>query len=433
MPPGSILAGRVKSVKRVGFGIMRETASLGLEFNTLILPDDRMLRISTLLAQVDNGRERVGGDGVIHGVRSTGSLCYRVSGYIRTALQWEVHADIAVWFIKTLLVQVPEPELYYPAGVEMTLSLMKPLTFEPSGGDDEATPALTRVERVNLEPLVEELPYRSYAVRNRPSDLVNMLFIGTHEQLSTAFAAAGWVEPHPHPRSMRSRLAHIRAVTEGRGYGNAQMSALLVNEKPADMSWQKGFNDLSKRHHIRLWKQPEHWHGREIWLGAATRDVDYAYFRPGQTFTHRVQQDIDQERNKVETDLAFTSCVESVDHLERPGVPRNARNSTGDPMTTDARLAIIRLNDCSAPRLSTETTDDLPLVAHGNKIQRFVRREIMSMRSDLIRTNMYYRAYEGARWIIEAMIRRRRQHREEPSVPRVVLEGAQKIEAKPAS
>ena len=430
VPAGSIVAGRVKSVKRVGLGIMRETAALGLEFNTLILPDDRMLRISAQLAQVDNGRERVGRDGVIHGVRSTGSLCYRVSGYVRTALQWEVHADVAVWFIKTLLVQLPEPELYYPAGVEMTLSLMKPLVFEPPNGDEETTPELTRVERVNLQPLVEEMPYRSYAVRKRPSDLVNLLFIGSRKELSTAFAAAGWVEPHP--RSMRSRLAHIRAVGEGHGYRNAQMSALLVNEKPSDMSWEKGFNDLSKRHHIRLWKQPEDWHGREIWLGAATRDVDYAYFRSGQTFTHRVQQDIDQERKKIENDLTFTSCVESVDYLERPGVPRSARNSTGDPMTTDARLAVIRLNDCSAPRLSTESSDDLPLAAHGSKMQRFVRREIMSMRNDLIRTNTYYRAYEGVRWIIEAMVRKHRQHHPEPSAPQV-LERAQKIEAKPAS
>src|SRR5258708_14081644 len=86
VPAGSIVAGRVKSVKRVGLGIMRETAALGLEFNTLILPDDRMLRISAQLAQVDKGRERVGRDGVIHGYRSTRSLWYRVSGYVRSAL-----------------------------------------------------------------------------------------------------------------------------------------------------------------------------------------------------------------------------------------------------------------------------------------------------------------------------------------------------------
>jgi hypothetical protein len=432
VPAGSVVAGRVKSAKRVGYGIVRETAAISLEFNTLILPDNRMLTIAAQLAQVDNGRERVGRDGVIHGVRSTGSLCYRVSGYIRTALQWEVHADVAVWLIKTLLVQVPEPEIYYPAGVEMTLSLTKPLMYPvPDGEEEEATPRLTRVERVNIEPLVEQLPNRSFAVSSRPSDLVNVLFIGSRKQLSTAFAAAGWEEPHP--PSMRRRLAQIRAASEGLGYRHAEMSSLLVNEMAPGMAWEKGFNDLSKRHHIRLWKQPESWHGQELWVGAATRDIDYAYFRPGQALTHRVQKDIDQERDKIVNDLAFTSCVESVDWVERPGVPRSTHNSTGDPMTTDTRLAVVRLNDCSAPRLSTESTDDLPLAAHGGKLQRFVRREILSMKSDLIRTNIYYRAYEGARWVIEAMIRRHRRHQAEPPIPRVDLERAQNLEAKPVS
>jgi hypothetical protein len=431
VPAGSVVAGRVKSAKRVGYGIIRETAALGLEFNTLVFPDNRMLRISARLAQVDNSRERVGRDGVIHGVRSTGSLCYRVSGYIRTALQWEVHADLAVWLIKTLLVQVPEPEIYYPAGVEMTLGLTAPLTYPAPYEEEETTPHLTRVERVNIEPLVEQLPNRSFAVSSRPSDLVNVLFIGSRKQLSAAFGAAGWEEPHP--PSMRRRLAQIRAASEGLGYRHAEMSSLLVNEMAPDMAWEKGFNDLSKRHHIRLWKQPESWNGRELWVGAATRDIDYAYFRPGQALTHRVQKDIDQERDKIVNDLAFTSCVESVDWLDRSGVPRNTHNSTGDPMTTDTRLAVVRLNDCSAPRLSTESTDDLPLPAHGGKLQRFVRREILSMKSDLIRTNTYYRAYEGARWIIEAMIRKHRRHQAEPPVPRVDLERAQNLEAKPAS
>src|SRR5690349_3947065 len=49
VPAGSVVAGRVKSAGRVGFGIIRETAALGLSFDTLILPDGRMVPISTML------------------------------------------------------------------------------------------------------------------------------------------------------------------------------------------------------------------------------------------------------------------------------------------------------------------------------------------------------------------------------------------------
>jgi len=61
---------------------------------------------------------------------------------------------------------------------------------------------------------------------------------------------------------------------------------------------------------------------RTYGFGAATRDIDFAYLRPGQRLTHRIEQYIDQERDKVAYDLEFTSCVEAADWLDRPDVPR---------------------------------------------------------------------------------------------------------------
>lgn len=407
VPAGAVVSGTVKLVRRVGLGIVHETAALGLDFNRLAFEDEGAVPISTRVKQVDNGRERVGRDGVIHGMRSTSSLCYRASGYIRTALSWEIQSEVAEWFVKALVVQLPEPEIYYPAGAELTLILTRPLFLNSPAESEPETPRLTTVERVNIRSLVEELPYRTVSpYSNRPSDIVNVLFLGSREELSNAFAAAGWSQAHR--SSFRSGIRDIRAVAEGRGYRDAPMSPLLVNNAAQDMSWEKGLNDASKRHHIRLWKQPETWHGRELWIGAATQDVNFAFFRPGQTLTHTVATDIDRERNKIVNDLVFTGCVDAVDWLDRPEVPHTALNGTGDPMRTDARLALMQLNGCVKPRLATETVDETPLPVHGGKMQRFVRREILSMRSDLIRTNIYYRAYEGTRWMIEAAVRRYR-------------------------
>jgi len=413
LPAGAIVSGTVKSVKRVGWGIVHETAALGLDFTSLTLAEDYVFPISTRVERVDNGRERVGRDGVIHAARSTSSLCYRASGYIRTALSWEIESQLAMWFVKTLVVQVPEPEIYYPAGVELTLTLTRPLLLSAPAESDQPAPRLTQVERVNIDPLVEELPYRTYSpYSNRPSDIVNLLFLGSREEVSTAFLAAGWVQAQR--SSFRSGFSNIRAVAEGNGYSRAPMSSLLVNHATQDMSWEKGLNDASKRHHIRLWKLPETWHGRELWVAAATQDVDFAFFRPGHKLTHMVDRNIDGERSKVVNDLVFTGCVDAVEWMERPGVPHNASNATGDLMSTDARLALIGLNRCVAPRLATETIDESLLAVHGGKVQRFIRREILSMRSDLLRTNVYYRGYEGTRWVIEAAIRRHRRRSLEP-------------------
>jgi len=411
LPEASILSGTVKSVRRVGFGIKHETASLKLEFSRVTLPNGESFPISARVEQVDNGRERVDRDGSIRGVRATRSLSYRTSGYIRTALNWEVHAAVATWAIRALVLQVPEPEIYYPAGVELTLTLVEPLVSGAYEGSSDAPRRLTEDEVARMDGLIAAVPYQTSApVSRRPSDPVNVLFIASRNQLAAAFTAAGWTQARP--ASFRSGLSGIRAVAEGRGDSAAPMSPLLLNDAEPDMSWEKGLNDVSKRHHIRVWKQSETLDGEEIWIGAATRDVNFAFLRPGHALTHRIEENVDSERDKVVHDLVFTSCVDVEDSLERPGMPHAATNGTGDPMNTDTRIAVIRVNDCLTPRLATQTTDLDTVAAHGTKMQRFVRREILSARSDLLRDNLYFRGYEGARWLMAAV---RRRERESPS------------------
>jgi len=406
---GSTLSGRVKAVTRVGLGLRHETAALTLEFNQLTPVDGAATPISAQVAEVDNGRERVARDGRIEGVRSTGSLCYRVSGYIRTMLQWEVHAELAEWAIRSLIMELPEPEIYYPAGVELTLTLTQPLSVDaPVDPEQQAARQLTDDQREELARAVSAMPYRTRVPKSgRSSDFTNVLFIGSYDQIVAAFAAAGWMQPGLRP--FRDRIGWIRAVAELRGDVDAPMSLLLLNGAAPDMSWQKGLNDVSKRHHIRMWKEDATWGGREMWIGAATRDIDFAYLRRGGRLSHKIDENVDQERDKVAYDLAFTSCGNALDWAEREDFPRSGRNATGDPIVTDGRMVVIDLNDCHAPRLSTETIDSASLPKHGDQLQRFARREILSARNELIRTNPYWRTYEGSRWIVESIRRRRRR------------------------
>ena len=434
LPEGSLLAGSLKRVQRVGLGFIHENAALDLEFTSIAPPDGASLALSSRVQEVDTGRERVTRDGSIRGVRTTSSLSYRTGGYIRTALQWEIHAEIAVWAIKALVVQVPEPELYYPAGVELTLGLTRPVTITEAATEPGTGGGLSAEERANMAVLVADLPNRTHtSATNRPSDLINLMFIGSREQLETAFETAGWTRPET--AGLRANIRRIRAVAEGHGDMAAPMSDLLVQDLKAEMSWQKGFNDISKRHHIRIWKQPATWDGREVWIGAATRDIDFAYFRPGRTMTHKIGEDVDQERDKVVNDLVFTSCAKTIDNPERAEVPGFTRNATGDPMRTDTRLAVVRLTGCEklpdfvaseaapsdlepaqfgAAEMGSTQPADPALARHGRGVQRFFRREILCFRSDLLRENLYWRSYEGIRWMITAA-RNRRIHTDDPT------------------
>lgn len=407
---GSTLAGRVKSVTRVGLGLRHETAGLDLVFDRITPLGGGSVPLGARVSDVDNGRERVTADGRIHGVRSTGSMSYRVSGYIRTVLEWEVHAELAEWVIRSLVMEVPEPEIYYPAGVELTLTLTRPLVAPPPPpAQQDVAQTLSADDREALSNIVAGLPDRTQTpVSGHNSDLTNVLLIGSRDELADSFQAAGWTEPGPD--SFRDRIHWIRAAGELRGDKAAPMSTLLLKGEQADISWQKGLNDVAKRHHIRLWQTAGTWHGRPMWIGAATRDVDFAYLRPGRKLAHKIDEDVDAERDKVAYDLAFSNCGSVLDWIGRPSVPQYMHNSTGDPIATDGRMVVVELNGCRAPRLATETFDTEPLPAHGDRLQRFTRREILSARNDWLRTNPYWRSFEASRWLVE-YIRERRKHR----------------------
>ena len=59
IPSGTILHGRVKAVRRIGLGLVHETASLDVIFDSISLPGRAPIAVSTQLASVDNGREEV--------------------------------------------------------------------------------------------------------------------------------------------------------------------------------------------------------------------------------------------------------------------------------------------------------------------------------------------------------------------------------------
>jgi hypothetical protein len=398
LPAGTILGGQVKTVRRVGLGIVHETSAIALEFNRVTLPDSTVYPISARVIEVDNARERVR-NGVISAERSTGSLSNRAAGYVRMAVVLNLHAQLGLWAVKTLMVDVPEPEIYYPAGVDLTLALNSGVTVAPREETGDLPRTLTTEEAAALDDVIAAMPERTANRSHHASDLINVMFIGSREQLSAAFLAAGWSQTPS--ATFGSHLRNIRAVMSNTGNRIAPMSTLLVDGASADMMWQKGLNDVGKRHHIRIWKRAETWNGEEIWIGAATHDVDYAFLRAGMPVTHRIAQDIDRERDKVVHDLEFESSVDLADWIERPDIDREMHNATGDLMTTDGRLAVIRLRTRPAAQLTVEARSDT-LPRHGKMMERFARREILSMRNDLLRNNSYWRSYEAIRWAVTA-------------------------------
>jgi hypothetical protein len=393
LPTGTRVSGTVKSVRRVGLGLVHETSALDLEFTEIAPPSREPMRLAARVVHVDNARERVGKSGRIHGNRPTSTMIYRGSRYLTALVLLGSQAQGIKWLTRSLIAHVPDPEIYYPAGSDLTLELAAPLEVEDAG-PAEALPTLTVEERRELHDSVRALPPRSVAPSSgRPSDWINLVFLGSREQLDSAFGAAGWEGADPITR--RSAWRSIRAVASGEGYPQAPVSLLLWRDAPPDMVWQRGLNTLAKRHHVRVWKSPDVWNERDVWLGAATRDVAIRFFRAGQKAVHLVDENIDLERAKVVNDLKLSGCVAATDWLERQHDDRKADTKT----VTDARLAVVSLQDCTVP--TADPGDGGP--PRAGRVYRMVRRQILSARNDLMRGNLYWKSFEGFRSLLRVL------------------------------
>ena len=97
------------------------------------------------------------------------------------------------------------------------------------------------------------------------------------------------------------------------------------------------------RHHLRVWKRPDTYRDRPVWVIAATHDTGIELSQEQRTFIHKIDPLIDRERSKVVNDLVYTGMVQGLALVERPQVPKKSMNATGDALETDAALAVLLL------------------------------------------------------------------------------------------
>jgi hypothetical protein len=165
------------------------------------------------------------------------------------------------------------------------------------------------------------------------------MFLGTEQELRTAFETAGWSSAAR--LSTKSKLETARALIEDRGYKEGPMSVLLLENQPPDMALQKGNNTFAQRHHLRIFRRPGLFDGKPVWVCSSTHDTGIDFSERDHTFIHRVDSSIDKERAKVVEDLLFTGMIRSLALVDRPEIPTDATNATGDVLKTDGRMAVL--------------------------------------------------------------------------------------------
>jgi hypothetical protein len=222
---------------------------------------------------------------------------------------------------------------------------------------------------------------------SRPSDVVNLVLIGSREQMDRAFHASGWVKAQRKSPMSLYRMYH--ALTKRHGYARAPMNTLTLNGIPSAFVHQKSLDTVQKRHHVRWWQYPQR---TDIWLGAAAEDIGFRFKLAH--WTHSTDPHIDSERGKVVNDLAFTGCVEAAGLMlptsgglaEGPKVEHSA--------VTDGQIALVRLNECIDPSLMAGV--------NGAGVLRPPSRlsgALTAFRDDLVRSNIVFTTYNTLKFL----------------------------------
>lgn len=340
IPAGSIVKGTVSDL--AASTKTDERASLAIEFNEIELSDGKKVPVKARLVGVDNARESVDEKGRILGILASETLAARIDQGIGKVAQRNAGLAGVLELAKAAVLKTPPTgEIRYEPGTELSVRLLEPLKTE--GGTGTPEELLPIEDNQQLYDLVNRQPFQTVAEKPpKPSDVTNLMFIADEESLRRAFEAAGWNTAHQ--LSTTSILETVSAIAEMRGYKEAPMSTLLLEGRRSDFDFQKQNNTFAKRHHLRIWRRPDTFDGKPVWVCSATHDIGIEFSQENRTFIHTINPRIDAERAKIVSDLLFTEHVRSLALVDRPTVPKRSRNATGDAIETDGRMAVVILN-----------------------------------------------------------------------------------------
>jgi len=384
--------GQVVSVRKVGMGIRHETSALQIQFLRILLPDRDPIEISAHVKQVDNGRDLVK-KGVIRGIRSTDTPQGRISSRLKYLPSLHLYPDPFLLAFKMLFPIFPEPEIDLEPGTDLQVELVQAV-------DVPARLAPVPQIAVLNPPELPALPERTFTKNGKLADVVNLVFAASQSDLEQAFQAAGWQQSEA--VSTRTVLKDLNAFLDRTSYATAPISAQLLENRKPDLMLEKVNQSHGKRNHVRIWKLDDTWDGVPLWASSAVRETGATLSIRNMGFIHHVAEDLDEEQNAVIRDLAIADCVASLGTVARPGMEHVLRNANGEFFRTDGSLYVIRLQPCSSDS-GEAGLGSAHAFRPGSRVFRYLRRQILTVRSDLFRANCIYALLDLTRMTIGAL------------------------------
>ncbi len=217
------------------------------------------------------------------------------------------------------------------------------------GSKDAANPggpAETRVPGITPD-LLNKIPRRVSDPAGKPGDMVNVLLVGTQDQLVQVFTDAGWVKVDA--KVENTALNAIVDSLEKKDYLTMPMSTLFLFGRAQDYGFAHAepVRVAMSRNHLRVWKSSYEVDGRPLWCVAATHDIGFERDQRNNGLTHKIDPAIDGEREYVNGTLSGTGLVVQRDHITPAQPLTTAKTATGGEFHSDGRILVLVLKNSS--------------------------------------------------------------------------------------
>ena len=227
---------------------------------------------------------------------------------------------------------------------EVTVDVLEEGTGDAGG---MGGPGETRIAGITTE-LLAKIPRRVSDPAKNPGDMVNVLILGTQDQVVQAFTTAGWVQVDK-TVSMTAMNAVMQSL-EKKDYLTMPMSILYLFDRGQDYGFAHAepVRVAMSRNHLRVWKSPYEVEGRPLWCVAATHDIGFERDQRNNGVTHKIDPAIDGEREYVNGTLSGTGLVAQRDHVMPPNAVTTAKTATGGEFHSDGKVLVLALKNTTA-------------------------------------------------------------------------------------
>ena len=193
--------------------------------------------------------------------------------------------------------------------------------------------------------LFAKIPRRIGDKDGNPGDMVNFLILGSEAGMQRLFTTAGWVKVDA---DVKNTVLHgIIGSLSKESYLTMPMSQLYLFGRPQDYGWAHAepISVVASRNHLRVWKAPFQVNGETAWVGAATHDIGFERDQRNNGITHKIDPNIDAERDYVEKTLSSTGLVSRVMHFLPDNPMKEAKTATGGSFHSNGEVLILKLGE----------------------------------------------------------------------------------------